>query len=177
MSSYAPLQSTTVARKIPDALVGEVLSRSANGEGTRKIAAWLEEAHGISVHFTGVADLLKDSRAERKEAAQAIVAEKLGSADGLSADIDGIIALRKEAAEVRAIALREVQAEPTARAIGAWATAAKEYRETTKLALEIAGLAKPDDHSATDDAAAQVVGRIAGLLAAAGGDPSEPNEG
>lgn len=164
-------------RKIPDALVGDILARSAGGEGTRKIAAWLEEAHGISVHHSIVADMVKGARAERKEAARAIVEEKLGSADGLSADIDGIIALRKEAEEVRRIALLEVQALPNSRSIGAWALAAKEYRETTKLALEIAGLAKPDDQSPIDDAAARVVGRIAGLLAGSGEDPSEPPEG
>lgn len=162
---------------IPDRLVGEVLRLSGERKSTRAIATWLGEAHGVQVTHHTVARVVKASREERRETARAIVEEKLGSPDGLSADIDGIIALRAEAAEVRRMALMRVNEEASPRAIKAWATAAHEYRETTKLALEIAGLTKPDDSTATDDDAAEVVGRIAGLLAAAGGDPSEPEQG
>lgn len=142
----------------------------------REIAVWLG-TQGVEVSHHSVARLLRSHREERQETARAIVAEKLGSPEGLSADIDGIIALRKEAAEVRALALAEVHGEPSARNIGAWATAAREYREVTKLALEVAGLSKPNETTAIDDAAATVTSRIAGLLAAAGADPSgaEPN--
>ena len=167
------------AKKIPDTLVGEVLARSANGEGTRKIAAWLEAEHGISIHFSSIADMVRDARAERKEAAQAIIAEKLGSAEGLSADIDGIIQLRNEAAEVKALCLEKVRAFPDNKTVAAWAAATREYREAVKLGLEVAGLSKPDESSAITDAAERVSGRIASLVAAAGAgaspSESEPN--
>ncbi len=165
------------ARKIPEALHGEILKRALGGDSTRTVAAWLLDEHGITVHHSAVADIVKGARAERKEVARAIVEEKLGSAAGLSADIDGIIALRTEAELVRSIALNEVKAEPTAKNIGAWAVASREYRDTTKLALEIMGLTKPDDRDPDDDAAGRVVGRIAGLLAGQSEDPSEPPEG
>lgn len=155
------------ARKIPEALHGEILRRALGGDSTRTVAAWLAEEHGITVHHGAVAEIVKNARAERRETALAIVAEKLGGADGLSADIDGIIALRAEAETVRGIALREVQAEPSARAIGAWAAAAREYRETVRLALDVAGLTKSDESSAIADAAERVTGRIASLIAAA----------
>lgn len=163
------------AGAIPERFTAEILRRSGERESMRDIAAWLA-TQGVTVSHHSVARLLKGFREERQETARAIVAEKLGSPDGLSADIDGIIKLRSEAEEVRLLALEKVRESPGGFTIGAWATAAREYREVTKLALEIAGLSKPDDSSAITDAAERVSGRIAGLIASAGAgaSPSEP---
>lgn len=160
---------------IPDRLVAEILRRSGERQSSRDIATWLA-SEGVECSHHTVNRLIRSHRAERQETARAVVAEKLGSPEGLSADIDGIIALRAEAAEVRALALANVQHFTDAKTVGAWAMAAREYREVTKLALEIAGLSKPDNESAIDDTANEVVGRIAGLLREAESDPSEPQQ-
>ena len=108
----------------------------------RDIAAWLA-TQGVTVSHHSVARLLKGFREERQETARAIVAEKLGSPDGLSADIDGIIKLRSEAEEVRLLALEKVRESPGGFTIGAWATAARaRWRDINASDLAVASVSR-----------------------------------
>ena len=54
--------------KCPDpAIRAEVLRRHREGMGCRKIAAWLKEQHGISVHFATVARYIEQTKAVRAD--------------------------------------------------------------------------------------------------------------
>lgn len=85
---------------VPVALEQEMLRRANEERSTsRELSAWLKADHGITVHFTSVARVLKRLRTERTAATQGAVREKL--AREATTDIDRLERLRKSVASRR----------------------------------------------------------------------------
>ena len=91
-------------RGIPDRLVEAVLAEAGAGKSTREISAWLKAKHKLVVGHNAVARFLRERKAERKAAAEAVIAER--TAQKLTADFDAVDA---EMAKLQGIAaaLRE----------------------------------------------------------------------
>lgn len=64
-------------RKIPPNLHEAVLAESGKGQSHREIAAWLQAEHGVKVSHAAVGSLLRSIADERREAVQAVVADKV----------------------------------------------------------------------------------------------------
>lgn len=90
-------------RKITPDAERDITAKAAEGWTTRRIAAWLKEAHGISVSHEAVAKLLRQTRETRADVAAAVTREALRP--HVVSDLDRLEEIRAEAAERRARAL------------------------------------------------------------------------
>lgn len=79
---------------IPDTLRPAILEKAAEGYSIRDLAAWLDREHGVKVGHATVHRVILETKAERKEVAQAVVRDKL--VRGLRHDLERFDAIEDD---------------------------------------------------------------------------------
>ncbi len=173
-SPYAGRRGLTMGRpkKIPDSLHEPIrLKHAQEGKGSRAIATWLAEAHGVHVSHQCVNDLLQSLLAERTEVTKAVIAERVGKS--VTSDLDVLDEQLQHARSVEA-ALRAQLVGPDGQALrpsldpnkeivggvyatigktplaSVWRQAAAEVRELASKKLALSGAGEPGGKPAGD---------------------------
>lgn len=81
-------------RGIPEIHHEAVLRLSAEGKSQRAIAQWLEAEHGVKVDHVSVGRLIRSIKSERREATEAVIADRV--AKSATSDLDILENLQKD---------------------------------------------------------------------------------
>lgn len=166
--------------RIPPEYHEAILQRAAGGDGSRKIAAWLQAEHGVTASHVQVNRIVKRSNVQRAVEATHVARTKL--AQTVTTDLDRLnVLLRKSMRLVRKCEQRmDVENIPGTEAVQ-WANAltkaTNQARALIVEKLKRSGVESEDDDArALGEAEQRLRHRIAGLVAGreAGSVAEEP---
>ena len=154
-----------MATRIPSEFHEAIFQKSAAGEGTRKISAWLLSEHGVKFSHEAVAALLRKDAGARADAAKQMARAKLATA--IPTDLDRLERLARQGLRL----CKRVEHDPDA-----WPKVANATRAILAEKLNRSGVDAPDDANDLAAQAARVASRIAAALAEEGEDMGEPDD-